>query len=203
MDGDGIIAFAEILVAPDLVKELFRADHVALFLTEDTQDGEFGGSEGEGLLIEQAFVGIDVDHQAGMGDDRLISLRRGIVFVVTSQLRLDPGYHLQRAERLGDIIIRAQGQPGDLVRLLILGGEHDDGIIMILPDPAAEVKAIAVGEHDIDDGQIQPGLADTLQGLFCGIEFIDLVILICEIELDQIGDLPLVVHDKYPVAHKR
>jgi len=46
MYGDRVIAFAEIFVAPYLMKKIFRSDYIPFILTEYTQDRKFGGSKG-------------------------------------------------------------------------------------------------------------------------------------------------------------
>ena len=58
------------------------------------------------------------------------ALGAGVALVVADvapQLRLDPRHQLQRVERLGDVVVGTQGQAHDLVHVLHLGGQHDDG----------------------------------------------------------------------------
>ena len=117
-----------------------------------------------------------VDDQAGDGDAVLILLLcRRVVLGKTAQLRLDPGDELQGPEGLRHIVVRAQGEPGDLVDLLILGGEHDDGKILVFPDFLADGKAAHVRQHHIQDGQVRRLLLQPGQGVCAIVKFVYLV----------------------------
>ena len=64
-------------------------------------------------------MGILIEHQAGERDDPLLGFAFGaVVLGGAAQLCLDPRDHFERAERLGDVVIRPQGQAEDLVCLL-------------------------------------------------------------------------------------
>ena len=75
--------------------------------------------------------------------------RQGVVSLVASQLRLHPRDQLQRMKRLCDVIVRAHRKAGDLVRLPVLGGQHDDRIAVRLSNVATDRKAVAAGQHDV------------------------------------------------------
>ena len=74
---------------------------------------------------------------------------------------LDAGHHLPGAEGLDDIVVRAQLQAHDLVHLLALGGEHDDGDLAGLADLPTDVDAGFAGHHDVQhaqgNGAVRPG----------------------------------------------
>ena len=64
-------------------------------------------------------------------------------------------YHLTRAERLGDIIIRAEAETADLVDIVFFRGDHDDRGVFCLPDLFADFKSINARKHQIQDKKIK------------------------------------------------
>ena len=120
---------------------------------------------------------------------------------VPPQLGLHPGRQLQRVEGLCDVVVRPQGQTGDLVHILYPGGEHDDGKQVVLPDPLAQGKAVHVGEHDVQDSQIGRILLHMGQSRGRRPEFMDGKALIGQVDLHQVGNGPLVVHHQDLLGH--
>ena len=57
--------------------------------------------------------------------------------LIAPQLGFYPGYQLQRAEGLGDIVVSPQGKAGYFINFLSLGGEHDNRIGILFPDDPA------------------------------------------------------------------
>ena len=60
---------------------------------------------------------------AGADDGLLVVLHRA------AQDRLDAGDDLVEAERLGDVVVAADREAGDLVLGVVLGGEEQDGAV--------------------------------------------------------------------------
>ena len=44
--GDGVVIFGVVFVSPDQAEQLFRADHAALPLAQNLQNGELGRRQG-------------------------------------------------------------------------------------------------------------------------------------------------------------
>ena len=57
---NGIVAFAEIFVSPDLMEQLFGTDHPAFLLAKNREDGKFSGSQVQRLFIQRTFMGPDI-----------------------------------------------------------------------------------------------------------------------------------------------
>ena len=189
---DGIVVLGVILVLPDEVEQLLGADHLALSLAQDAEDGELRGGQVQELLVQEAFVGLHVQGKAGYLQD-VILLQARVVPFVPAQLGLHPGHQLQRQEGLGYIVVRAHGKAGNLVRLLPLGRQHDDGVVVALPDPAADVQAACPGQHDVQDSKVWPLLFHDVHGLGPVIAFDDLVALVLQVQGHQVRNLLLVV----------
>ena len=65
---------------------------------------------------------------------------------------LHAGNEFARAERLGDVIVRAKIEPGNLVGLGSFGGQKDDrghGDAAVVADLAADFKAVGSRHHDV------------------------------------------------------
>jgi cysteine sulfinate desulfinase/cysteine desulfurase-like protein len=71
--------------------------------------------------------------------------------LISGQVGLDTSYQLTGTKRLGNIVIGAQTQATDLINILFLGGNHQNGGILYLADPLADLKAIHTGQHQIQN----------------------------------------------------
>ena len=71
---------------------------------------------------------------------------------------LDAGYHDRRIERFDDIVIGTQGQPSDLVFVTAAGCHKNDGNIVFFTDGTAQVKAVYIGQVDVEDDGIDSHL---------------------------------------------
>ncbi len=68
----------------------------------------------------------------------------------------DPGRQLLQPERLGQVVIAAQGEPGHLVGLGVPGGQEDHrNSQAVLAQPADHVEAVGVGQHHVKDHQVE------------------------------------------------
>ena len=73
---------------------------------------------------------------------------------------------------------------------------------MVLPDFLAQGKAVQIGEHDVQNGQIQMFPLHTGQSLPGGAALVNGVALIFQIDLHQIGNGRLVIHNQKFRAHR-
>ncbi len=127
----------------------------------------------------------------------------GLLHGGAADVGLDPGQQLPHGEGLGDIVVRAQLQAQDLVGLLLPGGEHQNGGgAALLPDGSADVKAIALGQHQVQQNQIgvllqrqlEPGLAVVgLQGV---------VALPGKVEHQNVHNILFILDDQDTLAHR-
>jgi hypothetical protein len=69
----------------------------------------------------------------------------------------NPREQLAEPERLGEIVVGAHLEPDDLVDLLALGGDHDDGHGRPGTQLAAHRQAVHVGQADVEQDEV--GLA--------------------------------------------
>src|SRR5438045_2930309 len=70
------------------------------------------------------------------------------------QDRADAGHQLARAERLRQVVVAAELEPEDTVDLLVLRGEKDDRHVRAAPQPPADLGAVELRHHDVEDDEV-------------------------------------------------
>ena len=68
-------------------------------------------------------------------------------------MSLHPGHQLAGRKGLGHVIVGAQAQAADLVDVVGQGGDDDDRDVLLLPQPAADLKAAQPRQHHIHNHQ--------------------------------------------------
>ena len=66
-------------------------------------------------------------------------------------------------ERFADEIVGAHLEPEQLVDLLVLGGEEDDGKLGALAEPAQKLHAVHARHLDVEDGEIGGALGKAVE----------------------------------------
>ena len=115
---------------------------------------------------------------------------------------MDPGQQLLHLEGLDNIVVRSHLQAGHLVDGLALGGEHDDGGLVGLPDLGADGPAVHHREHDIQKDQVGAEGAVQLQGLAAVAGHHGLIAFLLQVEVHQLGDVGLILYDEHFSCHR-
>ncbi len=113
-----------------------------------------------------------------------------------SQEGLGTRHQLLRVERLGQVIVRADLQPDDLVGDLVAGGQHDDRHLALLPDLLAQGEPVGAGQHDVEDHQVGLDLAEASHRLRPIPHSLHVVPLAGEVQASQLEDVRLVIDDQ-------
>ena len=109
----------------------------------------------------------------------------------TAIQRVDAGGQLRGREGLGDIVVGAEHQAGDLVHLLGAGGQHDDADAAVLvSELLAHLQTVDAGHHDIKDRDVKVAavLLVFLQGHLTAIGFDYLVAGASEVDYHKVAD---------------
>ena len=96
---------------------------------------------------------------------------------IPAQLGAHTCQHLDGVEWLGDVVVCADVQSQDLVGVLALGGEEDDGNIVLLPELGGGGDAVHLRHHDVHQDKMDGVLAYNLQGLPSGKSLVEAVAL--------------------------
>jgi hypothetical protein len=110
-----------------------------------------------GLVAGAHLVRGGVDAQAGDLDHVVGELRRA-----AAHHRLDPRQQLARGKRLGDVVVAAAFQRGDLVLLLGARREQHDGDVLgalVGAQPAGEGEAGDARQHPVEQHEVGARIA--------------------------------------------
>src|SRR6185503_9412811 len=112
---------------------------------------------------------------------------------------------LDRVERLDDVVVGARGEPEDLVGRERLRGEHDDRRVRglrVAAKPVRDLEAVDPRHHHVQQDQVgtqAPGLLERFLPVRCDR---DLVARAPEVDLDEPGDVRIVVDDEDRLRHQ-
>ena len=114
--------------------------------------------------------------------------------------RADARRELAQAERLGDVVVGAEVETGDAVRLACPGRQHDDRQRRRgrpRPQEAADLGAVQDRQIQVEDQQVRRRVADRPEGRVAGRDDVDAgVALALERVLDELGDVDFVFDDQ-------
>ena len=177
-----------VLIAPHHIEQVFPAVHPSGVAHEQFHQIELLGGEvhRDPVLPGGAPVGVQADVAHGEG-----------AFGRLLQQGADPGFQLQDIEGLGDVVIRSALEAHDLVRVLPLGGEHDNWDVGELPDAHTGLEPVDLGHHQVQNNQIEIPLPGQLHGFLPIIAGLHLIALIFQVKGDPLYQDALVVHDQY------
>src|SRR5918998_4385187 len=108
---------------------------------------------------------------------------------------------LTHCERLGDVVVCPQLQPHDPVYLVVLGRQHDDGHVALGADPTADLRAIELWEHDVEDDEVRLVGLEGLEGLLTVAHRFNLETLPLEGVRQHLLERRFVVHNEYLAGH--
>ena len=155
-------AFLEVGVgAPDVVEYLRSAVCAAGVAHEELEQAEFRRAEVDFFRAADNAAGEGVQREAA--GHQLAALVGGVAAPGDSP---DPGQQLAWREGLDHVIIGARLEPGHLVVLGDLGGQHDDGDLLgvgVAAQAPRQFQAADAGHHPVHQDDVGPGLADPQQ----------------------------------------
>ncbi len=149
------------VVFPHVVEDLGLAEHPVGVEHQVAQQFELGGAELDSGVADEDFVGVLVHRQLARADDGVfVGLHRA------PQDRLDTGDDLVEAEGLGDVVVAADGQAGDLVFGVVLRREEQDGgRIAGAAEALGDAESVHVGKHYVEDDEVRFLFEDRGDGL--------------------------------------
>ena len=112
-----------------------------------------------------------------------------------------PRNELVGAERLGDVVVRAEAEALDLVDVLFLCGNHDDGNVLYLANLFAYLKAVKSGKHNVKDEKIVVVLKGILKSFLSLRVSVYLKSVEFEIVLLKFGNGSVILNYQYSCSH--
>ena len=115
----------------------------------------------------------------------------------TAQDGANPGDDLPGAEGLGDVVIRAELQPGDPIGLLGSRREHDDRDIAGTPHRPGDIEPVHARQGQIEDHQVGTVAREMLQRVLAVARGHDLETCALEVVANQADDRRFIVDDEH------
>ena len=116
----------------------------------------------------------------------------------------NPRQQLARAERLRDVVVAADLQSQHTIELLASGREEEDrniGCGCIRAELAAEVEAVAIGQHDVQKDQVRAVILDRLKGSGQPVEYYNRIAVVTEVVLEEGTKISIVFDDDDGLLH--
>ena len=114
---------------------------------------------------------------------------------------LDPQYDLGRAERLGDVVVRAVLQTPQPILFRGACGEHDHGDVALGAQAAADLQPADPGQHQVEDHKVRALHRDARERLLAVSAGVDGVARAFEIHAQQALDVHGIIHQQDPLIH--
>ena len=109
------------------------------------------------------------------------------------------GEKLRRAERLGDIVVRAHVECLYLIALIAARGDDDDGQARPGAHGLYYLHAVHIRQAEVEHHEIRTVRAYHRESLVPGAGCYDIVAVCGEYSLDKAGDAFFVLYDKDPI----
>ena len=154
---------ADMLIAPHEREQVVAREHAPRRGGEGVEQLRLLAREAELMPVQRDAQRGQMDRQAA--DDQRFA---GRMLVHAADNGADARHDLARGERLDDVVVRADIQAENAVRILVLGGDHQDWNIGHRTDAAAYVQAVDAREHDIQQHQRGGGRVKQGQRLLAG-----------------------------------
>src|SRR5262245_26184392 len=136
--------------APGLVDQLLPAQRPPPVANENRKNLELERCQLDDLSAPAQFAPHEIHFEVAEAIHVLDGRR------AAAQRRLDPGAQFARAVRLGDVVVRAELEPQDLLSLERLGRQHDDRRADAgAPDLPTDLEAVLARQHHVEEDGIE------------------------------------------------
>src|SRR6185437_3962080 len=152
-------------VSPDGIEELLAAEHHAGAGHQELEQAEFGRGERQGGAVQAYLAATAIQFQ-------VCGFQQTCGACLPTELDLDARNELTNEERLHKVIVCAQLQPDNAIRLRgprRKKNERNVRQFRMLPDALADIEAVRFRQHNIQKDQIGPFTAAQIDGASPGL----------------------------------
>ena len=192
--GHGVLR-AERRVLPHEAVYLRRGKHPSGVFHQQLEDIVFRRRQRDLLAAERDALGGVVQLDAVDAHILAVMLLRGGPGRAP-QLRLDAGEQLERVERLCHIVVRPDGQPEYLIRVLAFRRQQDHRHAALLAQLHRRAETVQPRHHHIHQHKIHAPALQQLQRLRAVFRLEHAVALAGQINAQRAPDVPVVVADQ-------
>ncbi len=181
------------VVAPDVVEELGSGQDSSRIREEVAKQPVLGCRQVDELTGSPHFVSIVVhlevrEHEQFAGRSALAG---------TTKDGLGASHELGHAERLGHVVVTADGEAPDLVLGGIAGREEENwDVAPVAPEALSDVESVDIGQHHVEQDEVGPERIDLLEGPIPTGSSLDGEALIAKCHRHEFGDGLLIVDDE-------
>jgi hypothetical protein len=143
---------AGVVVAPHVFQQLVTGEDLARVTHEERQELEGLGFDRQRFAVAQQPMTGDVRLDAAQVDRGRRRARDR--HLGPAEEGPDAGRELTQREWLGHVVVGTELQPHDLVKLRVLGRQHDDRDTGFGADDAGDLHAGQLRQHDVEEHQI-------------------------------------------------
>mmetsp|Transcript_10445 Transcript_10445/g.42618 ORF Transcript_10445/g.42618 Transcript_10445/m.42618 type:complete len:696 (-) Transcript_10445:2300-4387(-) len=182
-------------MALERVHDLVAGKHPAGALREHHQQIELVAGQIADLAVQARDAGGQIDLEPAEAQ-HLVAIEFGFE---PAQQGLDAGLQLARLEGLGEVVVGTQFQAEDAIHGLAARRQHQHRLMAparVAAQPAAEVQAVAVGQHQVQHDQFEAALGQCLAGLGQAAGRVDLEAGGLEVVTHHAGQAGVVVNQQ-------
>ena len=173
-------------------RQLVAGDNAAGGVRQELQDVVFDGRERHRGPVRQDFAcRRDQPDPAGLQDLGLLGNTAG-----PPEDRPNSGHQLGRAERLGQVIVRAGVQAGHAVGLGRAGCQHDHRELALPPDQSEHLEAVQPRHHHVEKQQVVPPVEGAGQAAPAVMHGLQADFTAGKKLLQQLTQLDIVIHQQ-------
>jgi hypothetical protein len=108
----------------------------------------------------------------------------------------DTGYDLPRREWFGDVVVGAELESDDPIRLVAARREHDDGGGAIGPDAPEHLEPVESREHQVEQHEVGAAILEDLERCLAVLDTADAEPVLLEVAAEHLADHWFVVRDQ-------
>ncbi len=164
VDVDRAVGYGAV-VAPDRVEQLFPAENYTGARHQKFKETEFGGGELKVGIVELDAAGSAIQFEVASLEDLGGRL-------VCAEVNLYAGDEFADKERLNDVVVCAEFEAEDSICFTGAGSEENNGDadqFWMAADSFADVEAIGIGKHDVEQDQVRLFAAAEVNGTPAGL----------------------------------
>ena len=139
------------VVVPNLLKQYVSAEDLSAMVDEKAEELHFFGREADSVAVDAQVVGGEVNGDVVEGVDLFV----GLFLLGSPEQRTHSCVQLKERKGLGDVVVAAYVEAGELVDLFAFGREEQHRArVAPRTEPAADVEAVHTWKHDVENDEV-------------------------------------------------
>ncbi|MNG99296.1 hypothetical protein D3C79_584620 [compost metagenome] len=185
-----------VLIAPHLVQQAKAGEHLARMASEEIQQVKLARRQIDRLPIQLHFAGYGVYGQAVKAQRAGVHTQVAAHRLLAAEQRFDPRHQFQHRKGFGQVIVGTQLQPQHAVYLAGARADDDDRrVARHVARPAADLQPVDARQHQIEDQRVPAALFQHRHAQIAVGGVANVVAFIAQVQLQQLGDVAVILND--------